>query len=509
MGSSLSTKHLGCENPTGGNARRCFCAVPRGTLLAALLLLFPLLAPAVVANDGAPEVSARQIASRVSVTGPERAWLEGHRKVRFRVGRAPPFHMWDEGAKGISVDYAKLFCLGYQLECEFVTGIPWPKAVESLSRGQEFDVILTIKHSKERERQVLFTSDYLVLPWVIFSRLDAAPLTGISDLRGRRVSVERGYLIHELLSAQDPEISFLVTDDTQQAIEALSKGLVEAYVGNLTVGTFISNQAGYNNIKVAAPTTLGDHTQAMAVRPDWPALASLLDRFLQAMTDEEKQILISPWLTVRFEYGVDWPFVWRVIGIILLVSLTLVLAFWYWNRRLQNEISQREIAQQEAARKTALLSCIDNLRTSFINEPDPIKLFPRFLDDLLELTRSEFGLVGDVLYDGSGSPYLKLYGLSDIAWDGESSRDYEEYRRHGFEFRNLENLFGRVVTTGQAVISDHPETDPRSAGFPAGHPKISNFLGIPSTLATGWWARSDSPIGRVATTGNYWKRCPR
>ncbi len=425
-------------------------------------------------------VSADAIAARVEPTPEESAWLKDRPIVRIRVADFPPFHAWDDGPQGISVDYIRLFCDGFGLNCEFVTDIPWPEAIDRLSQGQGLDVILTIKRTAERARKVRFTEDYLQLPWVVFSRTDASAISDMRDLAGKRVAIEKGFVLKRLLEQRHPEIELVVKDDSLAALKALASGQVSAYAGNLTVGTYLANRAGLNNIKVAMPTGLGQHTQAMAVRPDWPELASLLDRFLQAFTPEEEAALSNRWLTVRFEYGIDWPFVWKTLGLIFCVSLILVGSFLFWNRRLQREIAQRATAQREAACKTAVLRCIDALRAEFIAEPDPFKMFPRFLEQLLQLTNSELGLVGDVLSDEqTGQRYLKLYGLSNVAWNEETTQLYETYRRQGLEFRKLDNLFGRVVTSGEVVFSTSPGTDVRGAGFPEGHPAIKSFIGIP------------------------------
>eukprot|EP00897_Mesotaenium_endlicherianum_P002388 jgi/Mesen1/2177/ME000152S01266 len=50
----------------------------------------------------------------------------------------------------------------------------------------------------------------------------------------------------------------------------------------------------------------------------------------------------------------------------------------------------------------------------------------------------------------------------------------------GLVFDNLQNLYGEVVTTQRAVISNDPDNDPRDGGnLPEGHPRLNSFLGIP------------------------------
>ncbi|TCS71671.1 PAS domain S-box-containing protein [Sulfuritortus calidifontis] len=101
------------------------------------------------------------------------------------------------------------------------------------------------------------------------------------------------------------------------------------------------------------------------------------------------------------------------------------------------------------------------------------------LQGLLELTQSAYGFIGEVLYDEEGQPYLKTHALSNIAWDEETRRLYEEHAEKGLEFRNLKTLFGHVMATGDMVISNDPAHDPRRGGLPSGHPALHSFLGMP------------------------------
>ena len=54
-----------------------------------------------------------------------------------------------------------------------------------------------------------------------------------------------------------------------------------------------------------------------------------------------------------------------------------------------------------------------------------------------------------------------------------------ENAKEGLKFRNLESLYGAVITTGKPVVSNNPSQDPRSGGLPKGHPVLNSFMGVP------------------------------
>lgn len=175
----------------------------------------------------------------------------------------------------------------------------------------------------------------------------------------------------------------------------------------------------------------------------------------------------------------------------------VVDAFNYMRRNLQRDIALREeiekelrshrdeldvlVAQrtEELAGKNRLFEIIGSLQSQFIREPEPTVMFDRLLKDIIALTGSAFGFIGDVLKDKDGHLYLKCYAFSNVAWDEETRRFYEENKATGFVFKKLNNLFGHVISSGEAVIANDPAHDPRAHGTPPGHPKLESFLGIP------------------------------
>ncbi len=150
------------------------------------------------------------------------------------------------------------------------------------------------------------------------------------------------------------------------------------------------------------------------------------------------------------------------------------------NTRLKRMFFGKSIASRNGWRSSQATESLHRRTTavtkSFLSGEPPLSVFNNMLDHLLEITGSEFGFIGDVLHDGDGAPYLKSRAISNIAWD-QASKDV--YRPEGMEFRNLDSLFGHVLTRKEIVLTNDPRGDWRSAGTPHGHPPLESFLGVP------------------------------
>lgn len=127
----------------------------------------------------------------------------------------------------------------------------------------------------------------------------------------------------------------------------------------------------------------------------------------------------------------------------------------------------------------AMLHAINAAQTQYIEKMDPNALFAELLDQTLFISKAEAGFVGETPVDSEGNHYLFTHAITDLSWDETSKAFFERYRKTGFMFKNLNSLYGHTIKHKRVVISDDPTNDPRGAGFPAGHPKLYNYCGIP------------------------------
>ncbi len=64
-----------------------------------------------------------------------------------------------------------------------------------------------------------------------------------------------------------------------------------------------------------------------------------------------------------------------------------------------------------------LLKALINAQSKFISDTDPRIFCETMLKDLILITQSESGFIGEVLYNDKGDPYLKTHAITNIAWD--------------------------------------------------------------------------------------------
>lgn len=174
-------------------------------------------------------------------------------------------------------------------------------------------------------------------------------------------------------------------------------------------------------------------------------------------------------------------------------------------RWISTEIA-RDKAEQQLKKQNMILAAISKSQDLFIANAEPGKLFDDMLTDLLDLTDSEYGFIGEIHLTPEGNRYLKTHALTNIAWNDETRKFYDENAPRGLEFYNLDTLFGEVIRSEQPLIANSPSSHPKAGGLPDGHPAMHSFLGVPiisNNSMVGMFGIANAPGGYSQETLNY------
>lgn len=143
------------------------------------------------------------------------------------------------------------------------------------------------------------------------------------------------------------------------------------------------------------------------------------------------------------------------------------------------DITERREYEARFDMNNRIMRAVNTTLGNVINEGlSNREVFDSALTDLLEITRSDYGFIGEIKHKDD-LPYLKTHAITNIAWNHETRKLYRENAAKGLEFTNLNTLFGVTIRSGQRVIANNPMEDHRSGGLPKGHPPLRAYLGLP------------------------------
>jgi polar amino acid transport system substrate-binding protein len=296
------------------------------------------------------------------LTPDEKKWLDAHRQIRLGVEPAwPPFEYIDDAGvyQGIASDVVRILNQQLQIDMAPVAGLTWSEVMQGIKAGK-IDVLPCAVKTPERSKYLLFTQPYLKFPMVILTRLEAPFIEGIENIIHLKVMVVKNYASHEIIQQDYPGVNLHLADTIDDALKALSKGRVDAFVGNMASITFTVQKLNLTNLKVAS-TTPDSFELSFAVRPDWPELIPILNKSLSAIPSSARAKLLNNWIHIRFERHIDWRLVGQIVGIIITVTGLVFIVILRWNRALAREIGERT-KTEDALRKSE-----ERIRTIFDN----------------------------------------------------------------------------------------------------------------------------------------------
>jgi signal transduction histidine kinase len=300
---------------------------------------------------GGSERAGPAVGSEVAIdfTAEERAWIAAHPVIR--VGHDPsysPYAIQESSGRivGLDPDYMELFARLTGLKFHNETRRDWSTMLEDFKAGQ-VDLLPSIGYDKEREQFLIYTKSYAFAPNVIITRNDAPYLFSLSELKGRTISIPRGYSgLRSDLNKSAPGNTVVEYDTSLDCYQAVVKGEVYASIGDAANATYLIKTNSLTSLRLGSVISASSEIY-LGVRKDWPMLAQILNKALASVTTEDRLQINSRW--VPLDYAADWRWAsaFRVAAGIAAAAVIVFLFVFFHNRRLARELAERRRIQTE------------------------------------------------------------------------------------------------------------------------------------------------------------------
>ncbi len=314
---------------------------------AAFCLLCVLHAP-LWAQASAPRVMPYQGEAQPSfpfeVTPQEQAWLQAHPVIRVGIDRdfAPFEWIDDKGVyRGMVADYLEIVESTLGVPFEIIRDKTWRQTLE-LAKNGELEMLSDANQTPDRAQYLEFTEPYLQSPVVIIAHSSTGYVGRLSNLRGRRVAIETGYFMQEILRRDYPEIRLVEADNEVDALHLVNDGEADAYVGDGVSLNYFIQVEGLLNLRHSGSTPYNS-LHRIAVPKQQAELLGLLKKTLDSIDTREKDAILNRWMGVKIEQGIRTSTLLQyLLGGLVIFS---VLGF-YILRLRQSELARAESEQR-------------------------------------------------------------------------------------------------------------------------------------------------------------------
>ncbi|MDD2310532.1 MAG: transporter substrate-binding domain-containing protein [Desulfuromonadaceae bacterium] len=351
---------------------------------------------------------------KISLTAEEKAWLAHHPVITIgTMSEWPPLNFTDNNGKAQGIGAAYVEALNKRLDGAIeIRPAPFKENYDKVQRG-ELDALMDITDRPERHALFNFTRPYISIPHVIVGRKGGAYFNSEENLVGKTVALERGFHNVTHFRQRYPNVIVREFDSTAEALDAVARGEADAYAGNRAVAIYLIEKELFANLQLMGRLQEPKSLLQIGVGKDNHLLLSILDKALAAIPDEEQHAIYNTWVGLKYEKGIDYTLLWKVVAVL---TATILLAL-LWNRRLGKEIRMRKRTEEELTAYRESLEDLVRERTAELkmeaderirSEQDAIVSQQRFRD----------------IFDNLSDPvYISDMTGKIIAANGQASRE--------------------------------------------------------------------------------------
>ena len=226
---------------------------------------------------------------------------------------------------GISSDYYALFERMLSAKFELVKTKNWNESISAIKQ-EKCDMLALGMETHERKEYLNFTSNYLEVPLVVATRVDVPFINNILDLEGKKIGIIRGDAFVKILRLKYPSLTLIEVDDIYEGLDSVKNETLFAYIDTLASIGYEFQSDYFGELKIAGKISEDLKLSIAVVKKD-EILFHILQKTVNALTNELQREIFTKWVPIKYESGMDYSLIWKVvIGAILLVILII-----YWN----------------------------------------------------------------------------------------------------------------------------------------------------------------------------------
>jgi len=260
----------------------------------------------VYAEEITPETHGEN--ATIVLTEDEKRWLATHPVVILGFDpQFEPFEFRNENGEyqGMARDYLQKISDLLGIRFQVASALNWSETVEKAKR-HEIDLLPCVGITEDRKKSFIFTRHYLSFPRVVIYRRGTEKPSSLVDLSNQLVAVQENSSHHGWLK-DNTTLKPILYPTAGEALLALSAGDVDGFVGNLAATAYLIDELKLDNLDVGFQFHGATQILAMAVRNDWPELASLLNKALAAISEDVSLAIRHKWIAHRLKNSGTLP----------------------------------------------------------------------------------------------------------------------------------------------------------------------------------------------------------
>ncbi len=257
-----------------------------------------------------------------------------------------------EGGKhiGMNAEYINIIQSKIGIPITLVPTESWMESIE-FAKARKCDILSLVMETPTRKQYMNFTKPYLNIPLVIATTNDKLFISDLQELRGKKISIVKGYAFAELLKSKYPNIQLIEVNTVADGLEHVAQGKTFGFIDSLTTIGYQIQKSFPGELKIAG--RMNEELElGIGVRNDDPMLLRIFENAIGSIDEKTKQRILNQWISVKYDNGYDDVLFWKILTPFLLLAFILFVSQYIlreYNTKLQKEVAQKveELRQKD------------------------------------------------------------------------------------------------------------------------------------------------------------------
>lgn len=269
----------------------------RAWRMACMLLALVFVGPADAAQSLPFTLTAPFVASAdLALTDQDRAWLDQRKVLRVGIAIADyePIDITSDRNRyqGISADYLGLVSDQLNIPVQVTGFARRDEAIEALHDGK-IDLLTSANGFERGVKGLSFSTEYMPDRSVVVGR--GNDLSPPPSLAGKKVVLLDGYADSDVAHRVYPDSELIIAPNLYSALEALSQGEVDAFIGNEVIVRAYTALRPYLGLQIKFESRLPPVGFSFAVRDDEQRLLTFINRALDSIEPSIGREVLGRW----------------------------------------------------------------------------------------------------------------------------------------------------------------------------------------------------------------------
>ena len=282
----------------------------------------------------------RSNVSSITLSKIEKQWIQDNPIINYsEINWEPMSIIKNDTMVGVMNEYLKKITQETGLTFKYKKASSWPNVIE-LFKEKEIDIIPGIGASDFEAKLGLTSEVYANFPFVLVTKNSESFIGNIDELEGKTVAVPKYWTSYNYLLEQKPKIKVIATKNVYEALNLVKNDKAYAFLGHMAIGMHYVGSYYPNTLHISGKVSY-DFNHKFLLQRDNPILLGIINKVIASMSEKEHIDIKTKWLHVEVKTAQDYTLFFQIA----FVLVVLILGTAYWNRKLTDEIKEREIIE--------------------------------------------------------------------------------------------------------------------------------------------------------------------